>query len=102
MKTLINKIGLDKIAHWGVGGVICAFVAFILILQDFHICSYKSILLYPFVGYIVTLFFAVIKEFFIDGNNASWKDIIASILGCVFIHLAICIGILFNYLTMQI
>lgn len=102
MDNLINKIGLDKITHFGIGGIICAFMTFIIILQDLHCLSYRSILLYPFLGYFVTAFCSIIKEYFFDGSKADWKDIVAGMLGCVFIHLAVCIGVLFNYWTLQI
>lgn len=102
MNNLINKIGLDKIAHFGIGGIICAFMTFIVMLQDLHCLSYINILLYPFIGYIVTVFFSIIKEYFFDRSKADWKDIVAGMLGCVFIHISVCIGVLFNYLTIQI
>lgn len=102
MDNLINKIGLDKFAHFGIGGIICAFITFIVILQDLHFINYKMILLYPFIGYIVTIFLSIIKEYIVDAPNINWKDIIAGVLGCIFIHIGICIGVLFNYLTLQI
>lgn len=102
MDNLINKIGLDKIAHFGIGGIICAFMTFIVMLQEIHSFGYKQILLCPFVGYFVTAFWSVIKEYFFDGPRADWKDIVAGMLGCVFIHISVCVGVLFNYWTLQI
>ena len=34
MKELIEKIGLDKLAHLGVGGLMCAMVTFVVLLQE--------------------------------------------------------------------
>ena len=31
MNNLINKIGIGKIAHFGIGGVICAFITLMFI-----------------------------------------------------------------------
>ena len=98
MNKLINKIGVDKIMHFGLGGIICAVISFILILQDMYFCSYGTIMLYPIIGYVVTFFFALIKEYIID-ETKNWKDIFATMLGCIIIHIAICLGVLFNYLS---
>lgn len=34
MKKFIEKIGIDKFAHLGVGGLMCAMVTFVVLLQE--------------------------------------------------------------------
>lgn len=99
MNNLVNKIGLDKCAHFGIGGLICAMFTLIFMIQDFNSMTYTSVLLMPFTGYVVTAFVSVIKEYFFDAPHSDWKDIVAGMLGCVAVHLAVCIGVLFNVLS---
>ena len=101
MNNLINKLGLDKIAHFSLGGLICAMFTFVFMLQDLDYLTYKSILLYPFIGYVVVAILSFFKEYIID-TQADKKDILAGMLGCLATHISICIGILFNFLTMNI
>lgn len=95
MKDLINKIGIDKVTHFAMGGLICALFTFIFLLQDFNTLEAWQVLLLPLIGTVVTFVLSVIKEFIID-EVVDWKDIIAGMLGCVPVYIAIGIGILFN------
>ena len=95
MKDLINKIGIDKVTHFAMGGLICALFTFIFLLQDFNTLEVWQVLLLPLIGTVVTFVLSIIKEFIIDGV-VDWKDIIAGMLGCVPVYIAIGIGILFN------
>ena len=95
MKDLINKIGIDKVTHFSMGGLICALFTFIFLLQDFNTLEVWQVLLLPLIGTVVTFVLSIIKEFIID-EVVDWKDIIASMLGCVPVYIAIGIGILFN------
>ena len=95
MKDLINKIGIDKVTHFAMGGLICALFTFIFLLQDFNTLEVWQVLLLPLIGTVVTFVLSIIKEFIID-EVVDWKDIIAGILGCVPVYIAIGIGILFN------
>lgn len=97
MKKLINKIGLDKIAHFGVGGLICAFITFVIMLQEGLNVSLNNIVI-PTIGSIIVFFISWIKEQFID-NEFNWYDIIAAMLGCIIIYIGIIIGVLFNILS---
>lgn len=101
MNNLINKIGLDKIAHFSLGGLICALFSLVAILQDIHILKPWQIILMPTVGTIVTLFVSIIKEYFFD-STPDWKDIYAALIGCGTVYIATAIGVLFNYLNMNI
>ena len=95
MKDLINKIGIDKVTHFAMGGLICALFTFIFLLQDFNTLEIWQVLLLPLIGTVVTFVLSIIKEFIID-EVVDWKDIIAGILGGVPVYIAIGIGILFN------
>lgn len=95
MNNLINKIGIDKITHFSMGGLICALFTFIFLLQDFNTLEVWQVLLLPLIGTVVTFVLSIIKEFVID-EVVDWKDIIAGMLGCVPVYIAIGIGILFN------
>lgn len=95
MKDLINKIGIDKVTHFSMGGLICALFTFIFLLQDFDTLEVWQVLLLPLIGTVVTFVLSIIKEFIID-EVVDWKDIIAGMLGCVPVYIAIGIGILFN------
>lgn len=96
MNKFIEKIGMDKVAHFGVGGLICALFTFVFILQDLYILPLIPkwrIILFPLIGTIVTLFVSVLKEFFFD-LKFDWKDIIAAIIGCITIFVAVAFGVL--------
>lgn len=95
MNNLINKISIDKITHFSMGGLICALFTFIFLLQDFDTLEVWQVLLLPLIGTVVTFVLSIIKEFIID-EVVDWKDIIAGMLGCVPVYIAIGIGILFN------
>ena len=99
MNNLINKIGLDKITHFSLGGLICAVFTLVFIIQDVPALTYKSMLLYPFAGYVVTGFLSIIKVYFFDAPNSDWKDIVAGMFGCIFVHIFVCFGVFCNYMT---
>lgn len=96
LTKLINKIGLDKCAHFGIGGLICALFTFVFILQDLSILALIpvwKILLMPTIGSIITFFVSVIKEYCFD-SKVDWKDIIAAMIGCVTVFVAVAFGVL--------
>ena len=96
MNNWINKIGLDKFAHFGIGGLICALFTFVFILQDLYVLALIPkwrIILFPIIGTIVAFFVSIIKEYFFDAK-ADWKDIIAAMIGCVTVFIAVAFGVL--------
>lgn len=98
MKDLINKIGMDKIAHFSLGGFICALFTILFILQDYstlYTMSPWRIILLPTIGTVVTFVISVIKELIID-DGCDWKDVIAAMLGCGIVYVVNFIGIIFN------
>lgn len=93
MKEIIEKIGLDKMAHLGIGGLICAMFANILMLQD-GIMGWRS-LLYVVFAAIVVFVVSVFKEYFID-DKFDWADIAYAMLGCALYALPTAAGIALN------
>lgn len=103
MNSLIEKIGMDKVAHFGVGGLITAIFTIVCLLQDmaFLIDTPWRMMLYPFIGVIVTTFVSVIKELFFDAQR-DWKDLYAALIGSVTVFIAVFFGIVFHIATMAI
>ena len=93
---LITKIGQDKILHFLVGSLITAFITLVTGLQESSIDW--SIMGACFIGLVVTAFFAIIKEAFID-SEFDWKDLLATLLGSVPIFIGTALGVLFHVLS---
>ena len=94
--NLLNKVGTDKVLHFLGGATICAFVAFVMMMQEGCIdasTAYGS----AFMGTIWVLMLSVIKEF--ADEQKDWKDLVAGLLGCIPIYIGISIGLLFNALA---
>lgn len=99
MNDLINKIGLDKIAHFGIGAAIYAFITFMFVfsmpIDNTLELNWGFVLFYPLIGYWLVGILAFFKE--LDDFTPDKKDFFASLLGCVFVHLGIIIGYLFHF-----
>lgn len=100
MEKFIEKIGLDRIAHFGIGGVIFAAFNFAFLLS---LCSgpvpeptWRDIFTAPIGGYFITALAAFIKEYFLD-SKWDWWDFIATMAGPVFIHLCAIAGWLLHF-----
>lgn len=91
--SFLGKIGHDKFDHHVVGGLICSFVTIIAILQD-GVINWLS-LLYVLIGVIAALFAGVIKDYVIDAK-ADWRDVVATVSGCIWPLIAVVLGVLFN------
>ena len=93
MKKIIEKFGMDKVAHFGVGGLIAAIVSIIIIAQDLPVFVAEPwrLLFLPLAGAIVTGFLSVIKELIIDGET-DWKDVYAGLIGSGAVCLAVWVG----------
>lgn len=96
MNKFIKRIGMDKIAHFGIGGLITALFTMVFIIQDMPVFIMQPwrLLLMPFIGTVVTVFFSVIKELFFDVQR-DWKDLYAALLGSVTVFVAAVFGYLF-------
>lgn len=84
---------MDKVAHFGLGGMITACMALISILQED--LSVVATLLCPFIGHVCVFILSVIKEYVIDSTK-DWNDIIVGMIGSFVAHLAVALGVLFG------
>ncbi len=98
MNELIEKIGLDKLCHYGLGGEITAFVAVVAMLQDLPLDSIWDALYYPIMGIVVTIIAEILKEYLID-KKVDKMDILWTMLGVFTVFMAFLVGILFNVLA---
>lgn len=99
MEEFIKKIGLDRIAHFGIGGTLFgAFVAAFALSLPYGnnvTLSFSDVLLIPMAGYIILAFVEFVKEVFID-NKGDWWDVLATMLGGVFVHICAIVGYIFH------
>lgn len=100
MNKIINYFkswGMDKLAHLGIGGLICALISIALILVETNISPWR-ISLVPLGGTVCVSIFAVFKEL-IDETGFCWGDLIATLLGCLLVELATLFGIVIRILS---
>ena len=90
------RIGMDKIAHFGIGGIIGATIAIVITLVrgDYGWVAGA----YPFISHAVVFILSFIKEKFMD-DEYNWLDILASVLGSIAVHMAFIIGLTINELV---
>lgn len=88
---LITKIGVDKLLHFSIGGLITALLTIIVVLQESYVDA--SIIAFPFIGLIPVAILSWFKEEVID-DDFSWMDILASVLGAVPVFIATALGVL--------
>lgn len=89
------RIGMDKIAHFGIGGIIGAAIAIVITLAR---GDYGWVVgAYPFVAHVIVFILSFIKEKFID-DEYNWLDILASVLGSIAVHIAFVLGLTINEL----
>ena len=84
------RIGMDKIAHFGIGGIIGAAIAIVITLargDDGWVAG-----AYPFISHAIVFILSFIKEKFMD-DEYNWLDILASVLGSIAVHMAFIIGL---------
>lgn len=93
---LITKIGVDKLLHFSIGGLITALLTIIVVLQEDYVDA--SIIAFPFIGLIPVAILSWFKEAVID-DDFSWMDILASVLGAVPVFIATALGVLFYTLS---
>ena len=87
------RIGMDKIAHFGIGGIIGAAIAIVITLA---IGDYGwQVGVYPLVSHAIVFILSFIKEKFMD-DEYNWLDILASVLGSVAVHMAFILGLTIN------
>ena len=100
MNELIAKIGLDKLAHLGIGGLVCALFTFVVILQDADTLLGGNVwraLSTPFIGTVAVMMFELFKEYL--DSEFNWKDVLWTFIGCLMVFAAVGMGILFYVLS---
>ena len=97
LDNLINKVGNDKVLHFLGGCSICSFVSFIVILQEIGLTPWQKISL-VLIGTVFVLILSVLKELIAD-DKSDWMDVLASILGCAPVFIAVAVGTWFNQLS---
>lgn len=98
INNIIKKFGNDKVLHFLGGGYMCSLISFVTILQEQLLTGPGKIATVS-LGTVFVLILSAMKELIMD-DKADWKDILASVLGCVPVFVAVAIGVLFNYLSM--
>ena len=87
------RIGMDKIAHFGIGGIIGAAIAIIVTLAR---GDYGWVVgVYPFISHVAVFILSFVKEKFMD-DEFNWLDILASVLGSIAVHIAFILGLTIN------
>lgn len=87
---------LDKVAHFGLGGMITACMALVSILQED--LSTSGILLCPIIGHVCVFILSFLKERIVD-DRFDWVDILAAMVGSAVSHVAVVIGVVFGLLS---
>ena len=77
--------GMDKLAHFGIGGLIAAIVMIAMALQDYG-CGVWRTANMSWAGVIVTLWLSVMKEML--DTKRDWRDIVAGIAGAFVVVIA--------------
>ena len=96
MNKFIEKVGMDKVAHFGIGGLITALFTIVFLAQDMPalLAQPWRLIILPFGGTIVTTFVSVVKEIFFDSRR-DWKDLYAALIGSAMVFIATLFGYLF-------
>ena len=88
--------GMDKLAHFGIGGLIAAIVLIAMALQDYG-CGVWRTAHMSCAGVIVTLWLSIIKEML--DTKRDWRDIVAGIAGAFVVVLAAYGGAVLNVMS---
>ena len=101
MNKIINffkSIGTDKWAHFGIGGLICALVTIALVFSLSPITASWIMLLSTVPGIVFVGIVSLIKEL-TDSTGFSVLDIVAALIGCATVELALLVGIVAGILS---
>ena len=88
--------GMDKLAHFGIGGLIAAIVVIVMAQQDYG-CGVWRTAHMSWAGVIVTIRLSIIMEM-IDSKR-DWRDIVAGIAGAAVVVIAGYVGAVLNVLS---
>lgn len=92
INDFVNKVGVDKVLPFSIGGLISAFFTIILVLQEPNVTW--DLVGLSFIGTIIVGFFSLCKEFM--DIKVDWEDIVASILGTIPVIIATILGVLLH------
>lgn len=94
IKEWIAAVGMDKFAHFGIGGLLSAVVAVPLLLGGWAGDALR-VLLAVTAGAVATLAVSVGKEVADGclGGSYDWRDIEAAMLGCACVYLSAIVGL---------
>lgn len=95
-RSLFSECGIDKYAHLGIGGLICAMFTIAFIICEFEMVTWMMAL-YFIPGLLVVVMISIFKEF-IDSTGFDWKDIIWAIMGCLMVELSVLFGLIIYFL----
>lgn len=90
INEFVEKIGVDKVLHFSIGGLIAALLTIVMTLQEPQVTW--ELVGISTIGTIVVGFLSICKEC-ID-VKADWKDVVASVLGTIPVILATVLGVL--------
>lgn len=93
--NLLKRFGTDKILHHVTGSSVCALISLVAIIQD-GIIGW-DILTYPVIGDVAVFLVSTVKEY-IDARF-DWKDILAAMLGCIWVFMAVAAGVFLYQLS---
>ena len=97
LDDFIAKFGHDKVMHFLGGGLICAIISFVVILQESGMLWWQQIGSVT-IGAVFVLMISVIKEILFD-DKPDWWDIGAAAFGCLLVYASVGLGTWFNYLS---
>ena len=83
--NLSKWCGMDKLAHFGIGGLVAAIVVIAMAQQDYGCGPWRTANM-SWAGLIVTLWLSIIKEML--DTKRDWRDIVAGIAGAGVVVLA--------------
>ena len=101
MKKIINYFkswGMDKWAHFGIGGLICAWCPGIGLVTVRAIPGGWGWLFAFIPGLVLVGILSVIKEL-TDSTGFSLPDIVAALIGCATVEVAMIIAIILGLLS---
>lgn len=93
---LAGWCGMDKIAHFGIGGLVAAIVMIAMALQDYG-CGVWRTAHMSWAGVIVTMWLSIIKEML--DTKRDWRDIVAGIAGAAVVVISGYAGAVLNVLS---
>ena len=92
----MKNLQTDKLAHFGIGGLLCAMVTLVAMLQE-GVIGWGA-LVFPIIGDVVVFIVSYLKEKIVD-DKFTWEDIWSAMIGCLCVHVAVFIGVIFNILS---